>query len=281
MSRPRPAVTAARLALLVAGAALFLSPFLWMLLVSLQPSGTSLFEVNPWSPRQWLARPLEWGNYRRALSTQPFGLYAWNTCVVTFLGIMGEIVSSSLVAYGFARFRFAGRRVLFLLVLATMMLPAQVTMVPMFILFRTFGWLDTLKPLIVPAFFGTAFSIFLFRQYFMTLPRALDEAALIDGATRLDILRRIIMPLSKPVIATVAVFSFLARWNDFMGPLIYLSSQRKFTLSLGLASFQGEYSTDWNLMMASSLVVMAPCLALFFAAQRHFVSGIVMTGLRE
>jgi ABC-type glycerol-3-phosphate transport system permease component len=201
--------------------------------------------------------------------------------VVTFLGILGEIASSSLVAYGFARFRFAGRRALFLLVLSTMMLPAQVTMVPLFILFRTFGWIDTLKPLIVPAFFGSAFSIFLFRQYFMTLPRALDEAALIDGATRLDILRRIILPLSKPVIATVAVFSFLARWNDFMGPLIYLSSQRKFTLSLGLASFQGEYSTDWNLMMAASLVVMAPCLALFFAAQRHFVSGIVMTGLRE
>jgi multiple sugar transport system permease protein len=281
MRARRAIVDGLLLALLVAGAALMLSPFLWMLLVSLRPAGAGLFDANPWSPGQWLSSPPQWSNYRRALSLQPFAVYAWNTVVITALGILGEVASSSLVAYGFARFRFAGRRPLFILVLATMMLPAQVTMVPTFILFRAFHWIDTLKPLIVPAFFGSAFSIFLCRQYIMTLPVALDEAAVMDGASRFQIYWRILLPLSKPVLATVAVFSFLARWNDFMGPLIYVSSQRNFTLALGLASFQGEYSTDWNLMMAASLVVMSPCIVLFFLAQRVFVRGVVMSGIRE
>ncbi len=165
--------------------------------------------------------------------------------------------------------------------LATMMLPPQITMVPLFILFRNLGWIDTFKPLIVPAFFGNAFSIFLFRQYFMTLPRSMDEAALVDGASRLLVYWRVLMPLSKPVIATTAIFAFLGRWNDFMGPLIYLSSREKFTLSIGLASFQGQYSMQWNLMMAASLVVMLPCLFLFFSAQRFFTSGILMGSVKE
>ncbi len=266
--------------ILVVGAMLFLTPFLWMFLVSLKPSHSVLLDVNPWSLRQWNWSQFHWENYGQALTIRPFGLYAWNTIQVTGLGIIGELFSSSLIAYAFARLNFVGRGPLFVLILSTMMLPAQVTMVPLFILFRTFGWIDTLKPLIVPAFFGAPFSIFLFRQYFMTIPPSLDEAAVIDGASRFQIYYRILLPLSKPVLATVAFFSFLGRWNDLMGPLIYLSSEKHFTLSLGLASFQGQYSTDWNLMMAASLVVMAPCLIFFFLGQRFFVSSIVLSGLK-
>lgn len=266
--------------ILVAGAMLFLTPFLWMLLVSFKPDHAILLDVNPWSLAQWDWRSFHWENYGHALTIRPFGMYAWNTIQVTVLGIIGELFSSSLIAYAFARLNFVGRGPLFILILATMMLPAQITMVPLFILFRTLGWIDTLKPLIVPAFFGAPFSIFLIRQYFMTIPPSLDEAAVIDGASRFQIYSRILLPLCKPVLATVAFFSFLSRWNDLMGPLIYLSSEKHFTLSLGLASFQGQYSTDWNLMMAASLVVMAPCLFFFFLGQRFFVSSIVLSGLK-
>ncbi len=266
--------------MLLLGALVFMTPFLWMVLVSLKPSHSSLIDVNPWSPAQWTSTPLEWDNYARSLTIRPFALYGWNTTKVTLLGILGEVLSSSLIGYAFARLNFVGRGPLFILILSTMMLPAQVTMVPLFILFRTFGWINTLKPLIVPAFFGSPFAIFLFRQYFMTIPGSLDEAATIDGASRFQIYWRIILPLAKPVLATVAFFSFLGRWNDFMGPLIYLSSESNFTLALGLASFRGQYSTDWNLMMAASLVVMAPCLIFFFLGQRFFVSSIVLSGLR-
>lgn len=262
------------------GAVVFMTPFMWMVLVSLKPGHSSLIDVNPWSFQQWTDTPLQWDNYTKALTIRPFALYGWNTTKVTVVGILGEVLSSSLIGYTFARLNFVGRGPLFILILSTMMLPSQVTMVPLFILFRTFGWIDTLKPLIVPAFFGSPFAIFLFRQYFMTIPGSLDEAATIDGASRFQIYWRIILPLAKPVLATVAFFSFLGRWNDFMGPLIYLSSESKFTLALGLASFQGQYSTDWNLMMAASLVVMAPCLIFFFLGQRFFVSSIVLSGLR-
>lgn len=262
------------------GAVVFMTPFMWMVLVSLKPGHSSLIDVNPWSFQQWTDTPLQWDNYTKALTIRPFALYGWNTTKVTVVGILGEVLSSSLIGYAFARLNFVGRGPLFILILSTMMLPSQVTMVPLFILFRTFGWIDTLKPLIVPAFFGSPFAIFLFRQYFMTIPGSLDEAATIDGASRFQIYWRIILPLAKPVLATVAFFSFLGRWNDFMGPLIYLSSESKFTLALGLASFQGQYSTDWNLMMAASLVVMAPCLIFFFLGQRFFVSSIVLSGLR-
>lgn len=270
-----------RFLLLVAGAAVFIAPLLWMLMMSLRPDQASLMGANPYSLTQWMTLDPQWDNYRRALTIQPFGRFAWNTVQVTFLGVFGEVLSSSIVAYGFARFVFPGRSILFVVVLATMMLPVQITMIPLFILFRNLGWVDTLKPLIVPAFFGSAFSIFLFRQYFMSLPKALDEAAVMDGASRFIVYWRVLLPLSKPVIATTAVFAFLARWNDFMGPLIYLSSSENFTLALGLASFQGLYSTQWNLMMAASLVVMAPCLILFFVAQRYFIAGILMGGVKE
>lgn len=249
-------------------------------MVSLQPGSAAVFGANPLSLKQWLSFRPQWENYLQALNVQPFALFGWNTVKITLLGVLGDLVSSSLVAYGFARFEFRGKNILFVLVLATIMLPPQVIMIPQFLLFRNLGWVDTHLPLIVPSFFGSAFSIFLFRQYFMTLPRALDEAAMIDGASRFGIYQEVLMPLTKPVIATVAVFAFLARWNDFMGPLIYLSSSEKFTLSLALASFQGLYSTQWHLLMAATLVVMLPCIVLFFAAQRYFISGITLGGVK-
>lgn len=269
-----------RWVLLLAWATICLAPFLWIVMVSLQPGSAAVFGSNPLSLKQWLSLDPRWENFLQALTLQPFGLFAWNTVKITLLGVLGDLVSSSLVAYGFARFEFRGKNILFVLVLATIMLPPQVTMVPQFLLFRSLGWVDTHRPLIVPSFCGSAFSIFLFRQYFMTLPRALDEAAMIDGASRFRIYQEVLMPLAKPVIATVAVFAFLARWNDFMGPLIYLSSAEKFTLSLALASFQGLYSTQWHLLMAATLVVMLPCIVLFFAAQRYFISGITLGGVK-
>jgi ABC-type glycerol-3-phosphate transport system permease component len=266
--------------LMAVGSVTMLVPLLWMIQVSLGTEGTLVTRVAPWRLADWNFGALQWGNYRDALTEQPFHLYTVNTMLITFFGLMGDVAASSLVAYGFARLRFRGRGPLFVLVLSTMMIPAQVTIVPTFILFRTLGWIDTLKPLIVPAFFGSAFSIFLFRQFFTTIPRDLDEAALIDGCSRFQIYAQVILPLSKPVIMTVVIFGFLTRWNDFFGPLIYINSDRLFTLSLGLANYQGLFASQWHLLMAASLVVMLPCIALFFLAQRHFIEGVVVTGLK-
>lgn len=231
-------------AVLAAGSLTMLIPLLWMVQVSLGDENTLVTRVAPWRLSDWRAGDLRWGNYAEALTAQPFARYAWNTVLVTVFGLLGELSASALVGYAFARIRFPGRGPLFILMLSTMMIPAQVTMVPTFLIFRGLGWVDTLKPLIVPAFAGNAFSIFLFRQFFVGLPRDFDDAALIDGCSR------------------------------------FQNSRDLFTLSLGLASFQGLHATQWHLLMAASLVVMLPCIVLFFVAQRHFVQGIVMSGIK-
>jgi len=195
--------------------------------------------------------------------------------------MVGTLLSSSIVAYGFARLRARGRDVLFMILLSTMMIPPQVTMIPVFALFKLLNWTDTFKPLIIPNFFGGAFFIFLLRQFYMTIPIELDDAAKIDGCSYLSIFSRIILPLTKPALATVAIFSFMWSWNDFMDPLIYLNSRDKLTLTLALNRFTGMYGmTAWNLLMAASLVVALPCFVLFFFAQRYFIQGIVVTGLK-
>ncbi len=195
--------------------------------------------------------------------------------------MVGTLLSSSIVAYGFARLRARGRDVLFMILLSTMMIPPQVTMIPVFALFKLLNWTDTFKPLIIPNFFGGAFFIFLLRQFYMTIPIELDDAAKIDGCSYLGIFSRIILPLTKPALATVAIFSFMWSWNDFMDPLIYLNSRDKLTLTLALNRFTGMYGmTAWNLLMAASLVVALPCFVLFFFAQRYFIQGIVVTGLK-
>lgn len=251
-------------------------PFVWMLSTSFKDEATVFL-----SPPQWLPMPLHPENYLQALTVLPFGLFFRNTLITTLVPLLGALASGSLVAYSFARLRWPGRDVCFLIVLATLMLPEQVTMIPRFVLFRDLGWINTFYPLIVPPYFAVgAFNIFLLRQFFMTIAPETDDAAKIDGAGVLGIYWRILLPLSKPALAAVAVFVFKGHWDDFLSPLIYLHSQQNFTLALGLRAFQGQYGTDWNLLMAASLVVMLPVLLLFFFLQRYFIQGVVFTGIK-
>ena len=222
-----------------------------------------------------------WENFPAAWSSEPFTRYTLNTLIITTLGIIGQTLTASLVAFGFARLEWPGRRFLFLLVLATMMLPAEVTMIPSFLIFRQLGWIDTFLPLIAPSFLGGgAFSIFLFRQFFLTLPRELDDAARVDGCSSFGVYRYILMPLCKPIVATIAVFSFVAHWNDFLTPLIYLNSSDNFTLAVGLRFFQGAYGTEMHLLMAASTLALLPVLVVFFLGQKYFVRSIVMSGVK-
>ena len=212
----------------------------------------------------------------------PFVRFAWNTVFVTALALLGQLISSSLVAFGFARLRFPGRDVLFLILLATIMIPYQVTLIPTFILFRILGWLDTYAPLIVPYWLGGgAFFIFLLRQFYMRLPLDLDDAGRIDGASTFGIYRHIILPQSRPALGVVAVFSFLNHWNDFFNPLIFLSTTEKYTLALGINLFRGYQVTQWHLLMAASVMVSFPCILLYALAQRYFIQGIVFTGVKQ
>lgn len=253
---------------------LFSLPFVWMLSSSLKT------EADIWLyPPQWIPNPVLWSNYPEALRLMQFPRLLYNTLYVTLISMTGVLFSCSWVVYGFARFRFPGRDILFLLLLSTMMLPAQVTMIPVFIMFREFGWLNTFRPLIVPSYFGNAFFIFLLRQFYMTIPTELDDAAKIDGCNYIGIWWRIILPLCKPALATVSIFSFIGHWNDFLWPLIILNDQSKFTLTLGLATFRGLYHTQWDYLMAASVVILFPCVAIYFLAQRYFIEGITLTGL--
>lgn len=261
--------------LLIGGAILFAMPFLWMLSISLKaPAEVASSGLNL-IPKQFM-----WSNYSKALTMMPFHLYLLNTLKITFFAVIGTAISSSLVAYAFARLKAPGRGVLFILMLATLMLPAEVTMIPRFVIFRSIGWYDTLLPLIIPAFFGNAFYIFLIRQFFLTIPAELEDAAKIDGCSALRTYWQIFMPLSKPVLVTVAVFSFVNYWNDFITPLIYLNSVDKRTLALGLATFQDVWGVDIVSLMAASTAVLIPVLIIFFLAQRYFVQGVVMSGLK-
>ena len=253
-------------------------PLLWMVSTALKPNAL-VFSLPP----EWFPRPLVWSNFIESLTFlgHPVHLYAWNTLVISVLGVVGVLISSSLVAFGFARLEFPGRDGLFLLVLSTMMIPPVVMIVPRFILFRELGWLDTFKPLIVPFWFGAPFHIFLLRQFFRAIPKDLDDAARIDGASSLQIYWHIILPLSKPALATVVLFAFVYHWNDLLEPLIYLSSQENWTLALFLGSFQGYTQVPrWNLLMAASTVLVLPILLIFFFAQRLFIGGITITGIK-
>jgi len=221
-----------------------------------------------------------WENYPRALKTFPFLLYTRNTLYIAILVVIGTLLSASIVAYGFSRIQWPGRDIVFILVLATMMLPDQALVLPRFIMFRHLGWIGSFKPLIVPSFFGTAFDIFLLRQFFLTLPGELSDAARIDGCSELGILWRIIAPLSKPALATVALLTFIWAWLDFMGPLVYLNDENMYTLALGLAAFLGRHGADWSGLMAAGTVVIAPIIVVFFFAQRTFIRGIALTGMK-
>ncbi len=258
------------------GAIVLLIPFAWMMSTALKEPGV-VFTFPP----EWIPRPAVWRNFIEVWTKVPFSTFLKNTCIITFSCIIGQVLSASLVAYGFARLRFPGRDVLFVILLSTMMIPFQITMIPRFILFNYLGWINTFKPLIIPFFFGgSPFYIFLLRQFFLTISPEMDDAAKIDGCGLFGTYYKIILPLSKPAVGVIAIFSFMMNWNAFMGPMIYLSSTKKFTLALGLMFFRGMYLVQWNLLMAATLLVILPCLLLFFFAQRYFIQGIVMTGLK-
>lgn len=262
-------------AVLTAGAVVFILPFLWMVSISLRaPEDVAGAGLN------LIPNKIVWSNYPKALTIMPFHLYLVNTLKVTVLAVIGSAISSAIVAFAFARIKAPGRDALFIVMLATIMLPAEVTMIPRFIIFRNLGWYDTLLPLIIPAFFGSAFYIFLFRQFFLTIPGDLEDAAKIDGCGPFRTFWQVFLPLSKPVLVSVAVFSFVAHWNDFMTPLIYLNSVDKRTLALGLATFSDVWGVDIVSLMAASTTVLLPVLIIFFLAQRYFVQGVVMSGIK-
>lgn len=264
---------------LIVGAIVFLVPFYFVVNGSLKSESAVLagdFVTPTFDPR--------WENYPRALAEDKmnFRPALANTVVVTTLSVIGQVISCSLVGFGFSRFRFRGRGLLFMLMLSTMMLPAQVTMIPVFVLFRWLGMIDTFWPLIIPAWLASPFYVFMFRQFFAQVPEELIEAARMDGCSNLRIYWQMMLPLSGPVIAIVAIQTFLFAWNDFLGPLIYLNSPENRTLALALNSFRGQYGmSDAHLMMAATVVCMIPCVVLFFAAQRYFVDSVAATGLKS
>jgi ABC-type glycerol-3-phosphate transport system permease component len=255
---------------------LFVLPFLWMLSTSFKaPNEIFLF------PPKWIPDTFHFENYTEALALAPFALYLRNTLFVTLGNVLGNLVSCTLAAYGFARLRARGKNVLFFLVLATLTLPYWVTLIPQYVMFSSIGWTNSFAPLMVPPWFGWPFFIFLLRQFFMTIPKELEEAARLDGATTLGILWHIIVPLSKPALATVAVLAFIGNWNNFLGPLIYLRDPDLHTLAIAVQRFRGSYGNlYYHYMMAVSVLVVIPVILIFFGAQRFLIRGIVTTGMK-
>lgn len=255
--------------------AVFAMPFLWMLSSSLKDT-RQIFKIPP----DLLPNPVLWSNYSDAVTFIQFGRYTINTIIVAVGSVVGAVISASLVAYSFGILRWRGRNLLFKLLIATMLLPPQVIMVPVFVIFRHLGMVDTYWPLVLPSFFGIPFFIFLVRQFYLGIPYDLIEAARMDGCSEWTVYRRIILPLSAPALATVALFAFVWAWTDFMNPLIYLQDQQKFTLSLGLQQFQESHNAQWALLMAASVLISLPVIVLFLLLQRYFVEGIATTGLK-
>jgi multiple sugar transport system permease protein len=262
-------------AALIPAAFLFMLPFLWMLSTSLK-SKPQIYVYPP----ILFPFPPQWINYPTAVTYIDFFLYLRNTLIIAGAATVGALLSCSLVAYSLARIPWPGRNFLFILTVATLMLPFQVTLIPLFIVFKNLGWVGDFRPLIIPHYFGGALYIFLLRQFFMTIPMELSEAARIDGASELRIYAEIILPLAKPALATVAIFEFIARWRDYLGPLIYLNNQKLYTLSLGIYQYRSQYGAEWELLMAASVLITMPIILLFFFLQKTFVQGIALTGIK-
>lgn len=259
--------------LLITISIILLAPLWWMVSTSLKP----MEEVVQYPPR-FIPETWQWSNYLRTIQAFPFLRYARNTLFITFFVVLGNVVANSFIAYGFAKVDFPGKKVLFSLVLATMMVPGFVTMIPQYILFTKLGWVGTYLPLIVPAFFGNAFNIFLMRQFYMSISDDVIEAAQIDGANHLYIWSRLMIPMTKPVLITIAITSFNGAWNDFLGPLLYIQDEQKYTLQIGLQTFKSQSGTQWNYLMAGATLVMLPTVLLFFFAQKYFLEGMDLTG---
>jgi len=262
-------------AVLVFGSLVFLFPFIWMLLLSFQ----SIKQFYLWPPVLWPS-PWQWNNYPDALKLFDFGTFFVNTLYITLLSLLGQTAVSAMVAYSFARLRWPLKNFWFMVLLATLMVPPQVTLIPLYIMWRNVGGLDTYWPLVLPAYLGTPYFIFLARQFFLTIPLELEEAARIDGASTLQIIFRIIVPLSIPLMVTLSLFSVLQHWNDFFAPLLYLNTKSKFTLQLGLLVFRGQYDTDYPKMFAATATIVVPVVLFFFVGQRYFIRSVVLSGLK-
>lgn len=265
-------------AFLLGVSAIILLPVGWMLTAALKPDLEPVFTPTPeWFPTEWF----EWKNFRRVLTeNMPFLRHSINTMIIVIGNIIGVVISCSLVGFAFARLRFRGSKILFSILIVTMLIPWQVLMVPQFLFFVKLGWYDTFLPLIVPSFTGTAFFIFLIRQYMRTIPRDLDDAARVDGLNYWQIFWRIILPLSTPALTVCAVFTFLGSWNNLLGPLIYLSDDAKFPVSIALANLVTRADTPWNLTMAANLVTILPTVVLYFFVQKRLIGGIASVGLK-
>ena len=248
-------------------------PLLWMVFTSLKP----MEEIVRYPPT-FFPEKIVWENYLDTIAAFPFWRYARNTLFITVLVVIGNVLSNSFIAYGFAKLDFPGKKLMFALVLSTMMIPGFVTMIPQYVLFSKIGWVGTYLPLIVPSFFGNAFNIFLMRQFYLSINNELIEAAEIDGANHLYIWSHLMLPLTKPALITIAINSFNAAWNDFLGSLLYIQDQEKYTLQIGLQVFQNQATTQWNYLMAGATLVLIPTILLFFFAQRYFIEGMDLTG---
>jgi multiple sugar transport system permease protein len=257
------------------GGVLMVLPFLWMLSTSLKSQGAAMS-----FPPEWMPNPVRWSNYADVVQSFPFATFALNSVKIAIIGTLGQLISTALGAYAFARMNFPGRNLLFAILLATLMIPGHVTMIPTFILFNAFGWVNTHYPLMIPAWFGGAFGAFLIRQFFLTIPKDYSDAAAIDGAGHFQIFIRLYVPLAKPVMATLALFTFMNHWNEFLLPVIYLTDSDKMTLTVGLSSFRQQYSTLYHYLMAGTLLSIIPIFILFVLLQKYFVQGIVMSGLK-
>lgn len=260
---------------LILGSAAMILPFYWMISGSLKDLGELFIYPPRWIPTRW-----QWSNYVKIWKVAPFGDFFLNSFKITILGTFGQIFSCSIAAYAFARLRFPGRTVLFVILLATLMIPYQLTIIPVFFIMYKLKWVDTHLPLIIPFFCGGAYGTFLIRQYFMSIPTDFGEAAKMDGCNPFSIYYYIYLPLSKPVLATLAVFTFMWRWNDLYGPLIYLHTPKKMTVTVGLSMLQGQFWTDIPVLMAGSLISLIPTIVLFLAMQKYFVSGVVLSGIK-
>lgn len=254
---------------------IFIFPFLWLIMTSLKPENEAMKFPPTLFPEIW-----KWSNYAKVFEMVPFGRFYLNSIIVAFFGVLGTVLSSTIVAYGFARIEAKGREVWFALLLATMMLPPQVTMIPVYMIFSKLKLVNTLWPLIIPSYFGNAYYIFMLRQFFKTIPKEMEESAYLDGASTFGIFYKIIVPLSAPAIITVTLLSFMGFWNDFMNPLIYLNSESKFTLAVGILQFKGALVIAWGPMMAASVLVILPLIIMFFVGQKYFVKGIAASGVK-
>lgn len=257
------------------GVVVFTFPFFWMVSASVKPDSQILLV-----PPVWIPSPFQWSNYLRPFQNLPFGLFFLNTAVITLLGMSGVVASSSIVSFSFARMRWPGRDAFFVAMLTTIMLPYPVIMIPSYVLFTKLGWINSFLPLVVPEWLGSPFIIFLMRQFMLTIPLEMDDAARIDGCSWFELFWRIILPLSAPALGVAAIYSFTFHWNDFLQPLLYLNRTELFTVQLGLAMLQNRYTTDFGAMMAVSTLSLIPVLIVFFTAQRHFIQGLVISGVK-